>query len=251
MKKFIPCGECRDGYVYSVEERDTIVRKCQCLREYQSEVMFEVGLHQSGLSKADTRYTINDYFGPDEERNLPRIRQYVREFKERYREVSLYLWSTANGTQKTTVAKWIGIELLRKGLSVRFTLMNDLVKTLTQEKFEEGVTEAIRDILECDVLIIDDAFDPNKVTIYRSGYQIAFIDTFLRDRLETRKLPIIFTSNIPLEDIVLRFDASIAALVKRNVGRALHFTDNIELLGKFNAGSETLFDEDVKEGSQA
>ena len=38
--------------------------------------------------------------------------------------------------------------------------------------------------LECDFLIIDDSFDKKKATIFKSGYQIPFLDEFLRTRLE-------------------------------------------------------------------
>lgn len=226
MEEFVPCGECDNGYIYEETGSGEQVRKCECLREWQRRRHLEIAFTRSGLSELDLKFDIENYIGNDEPNNIPKLKLYAFEF-EKFANTSLYLWSEHNSTQKTTVAKWVLARLAENGYRVAFVLFNDLVRLLQEYGFDESREEEYQRIASADCLVIDDAFDPNKSTIYKSGYQYAFIDTFLRDRLEVRRKATIFTANVAVNDISESYTASIQAMVKRNV-QTMKFSDIVK-----------------------
>jgi DNA replication protein DnaC len=170
-------------------------------------------------------YTIEQYRGEDKHENLPKIKKYINEF-ERFKNVSLYFWSHGNASQKTTIAKNIIVELSLKGYTCRFILMADLLSLLQTETYNNGTeSKLINKFRTVDFLVIDDAFDPRKSTLYKSGYQFGFLDTFLRYRLETLNKATCFTSNVPIADIDKSWTPSIASLIKRNISVPMEFSD--------------------------
>jgi DNA replication protein DnaC len=133
-----------------------------------------------------------------------------------------------NGSQKTYTAKAIIKEAIEKDLSCKFVLMNDLIKKLTSI-YEEGYSNSIEEYYNCDILVLDDCFDVKKVTLFKSGYQIPYLDEFLRKRIEQLGGNIIFTSNIQIEDINEdKFSKDIKNLLTRSIkdkGGELYFSD--------------------------
>ena len=125
------------------------------------------------------------------------------------------------------MAKIVAKELALQGHSVFFTIMDELVKKLTREGFPDADPSFLHEIRTAEFLVIDDSFDTRKMTMYRSGYQITFLDSFLRYRMETARLSTCFTSNTPPNKISEDFDRHIAALVKRNT-ISLEFNDGID-----------------------
>lgn len=224
MEEFVPCGNCENGYLYEDTESGRVVRKCQCLVDWQKSKKQEMLFERSGLTRSDLEYSLNSYKGEDKHGNLESVRLYVDEFEDRFFDANLYFWGYDNSTQKTTVAKWILAELAMKDHRVYFTIFNDLVVLLQQYYFDQSREEEFSRIYDSECLVIDDAFDTGKSTVYKSGYQYSFIDTFLRDRLEVKRRATIFTSNIPLDGIQDSYTPSIAALVRRNVV-PFEFTD--------------------------
>lgn len=190
------------------------------------------------LPKSIQTLTWDDYVGPDRAENIAKLQRFAHEFDETFRNSHLYIWSKKNATQKTTAASLLGLELLRKNKTVQFVLMNDLVKTLTKEPFDETgrSTEKVNAWKTCDFLIIDDAFDKAKVTVYKSNYQLSFLDDFLRHRLEIDSLATCFTSNIPVEEIHTVFDRHLQSLVER-CAATLEFNDSLDLKNDFNPNS--------------
>jgi DNA replication protein DnaC len=83
---------------------------------------------------------------------------------------------------------------------------------------DEDIQTQIEKLTEVDLLIIDESFMKERVTIYRSGYQLSFLDTFLRNRIQSNKRGVIFISNISMDDIDKNiFGEGLIDLVKRNV----------------------------------
>jgi DNA replication protein DnaC len=170
-------------------------------------------------------YTIEQYRGEDKHENIPKIKKYINEF-ERFKNINLYFWSRGNASQKTTIAKNIIAELCLKGYTCRFILMADLLPLLQTETFNNGTeSKIINKLRSVDFLVIDDAFDPQKSTLYKSGYQFSFLDTFLRYRLETLNKATCFTSNVPISEIDESWTPSIANLIKRNIPTPMEFSD--------------------------
>jgi DNA replication protein DnaC len=222
MKDFIPCTICEDGYIYLASG----VKKCDCLREYQRNIILESRLNKSGIPLYMKDYSITQYIGSNSIENIHKLKKYVNKFKEKYHNISLYLWSYINSTQKTTVAQWLGKELLEKNISVGFTSMNSLVVLLQDAYYnKEGEKERVADLLSKDFLILDESFDKEKVIIWGEKYQKNFLDNFLRTRLETFQKPICFTSNISVNDVSEIWGNHIQALLTRHVPDVMEFKD--------------------------
>ncbi len=234
---FISCGKhgCEAGWKFT---RDGEAKKCSCLRDYQKSLASKKLLKGTNLptkvgevSLLD--YTPDQYIGGDDNGNLKKVEKYCESFKDKFNSYHLYFWARSNSTQKTTTAAYIGKQLAVQGYKVQFVIMDELVKKLTKVGFED-VDEEVSLYLKADFLIIDDAFDPAKVTLYKSGYQISFIDNFLRKRLEGERKATCFTSNIPIPEIISSFGKSIHALVLRCIYDPMEFKDSIALKNDFN-----------------
>lgn len=205
-----------DGEIYLVKTKEWA--------EKQEEALYESRFARTGLPVHVRNLVLKDYIGTN--RSIPRkLSKYVEEFDTRYRNIHLYFWSHDNGTQKTTTASIVGNLLLKKGFSTRFILMGDLLTLLTDLNKGEDSSERRQDLLDCDFLIIDDSFDKKKATIFRSGYQISFLDIFLRDRLERLRKATCFTSNFSIDEIDEEvFGVSLKKLVKRSVPDPFEFS---------------------------
>ena len=130
---------------------------------------------------------------------------------------------------------WVGHQLLDKGYSVRYMLMNDLVKLLmdaedfNQEKAEKAKA-MVEKLEETDLIIVDEAFDKEKMKLYRSGYQLSFIDAWIRRRVGALNKGIFFVSNVEIKNIEANgLSHSIQDFVEREVvlhNCYLQFLDN-------------------------
>lgn len=203
---------------YEIVEKDgeQIIVPTRQWKKIQKDNAFLSKLKNSSLPDSCVKYSFDSYIGKDTNGNIPKLRDFVQRFDTKYKSANLYLWSKENGTQKSTIASVIGKELLEKNYSVEFVLMSNLVKTLQQVSFEEDATSQVQKYLDCDLLIIDDSFDKGKMTVYKSGYQLPFLDTFLRQRIEQSNKATIITSNIPVESILKDFNPSIHSLISRS-----------------------------------
>jgi DNA replication protein DnaC len=133
----------------------------------------------------------------------------------------VYLWGY-NGSQKTSMAQACAKEIVKQGYSVHYVVMNSLVNALMYKEGNEEDNSLIKRCLDVDLLIIDVSFDAKKVTLYKSGYQIPYLDNFIRQRFEIDKKSILFISNkLPNEIEKQGFDFSIQNLVERNTRNSL------------------------------
>ena len=154
-----------------------------------------------------------------------------------------------NGTQKTVLATWLAREIMSSGNSlnhVKYFTMNDFIKELMKESSCNGEDKLFTETLleKTDLLILDEAFDREKVTVYKSGYQIPFLDTFLRKWSNTTDKSIIFISNVEPSKIEANgYSKSIQDFVERNIklhGAFLTFEDRY--LDSIESISGGLFD---------
>lgn len=234
LNEFKSCGRCRDGYLFRRDKNDEeFATPCPCRITYEKDELLRLNLYKSGISYDVINYDINSYVGNLSLDHVKKLKKFVKEFKPKFKCVNLYFWSKKNSTQKTTLAKWIARSLLEKGLTTRFILMDTLIKYLQTISFDDG-SEKVRIIKtkidQCcnvDFLIIDDSFDLNKITLYKSKYQLPFLDSFLRERLEQYKKSTCFTSNVPIEKIGDNFGISIEKLVERNIILPMQFKDYV------------------------
>lgn len=172
-----------------------------------------------------------DYLGTQSLQDL-RCLMKVKENPEKFKDKCIYLWGP-NGTQKTSMCTYLGRELIKKGYSVKYVLFNKLVSDLQptfnslSENEELRRSSNIDEYRNVDFLILDEVFDRAKNTIFKSGYQIPFIDEFLRTRVDIDNHGIIFISNIRPCDIEKEgYSKSLQDFVERHTCRStLEFRD--------------------------
>lgn len=184
--------------------------------DYKKRLSLFYRLKNAGIdTQVMQTYEPTDYLGSKSKDNIPRLQKFLEVFPQ-VKDVVLYFYG-GNSTQKTTIASWIGREIIKQKYSVKFVLMNTLIKKLTAFSTDEQRIANIDEYKKCDWLIIDEAFDKEKITLYKSGYQIPFIDSFIRERLTDGK-GILFASNVPYTQIEEQgFSKSVSALIKRSI----------------------------------
>ena len=221
--------------IYKDNEGNLCASPNKELLEKIDTLRYNINFKKSNLPFYINDYDINTYIGKDVNKNIYKINKFIQNFSNKFIHIHIYIYGP-NSTQKTTIASYVGRELLKKGYLVKFILMNNLIKFLQDYMFErenEELSKEYKCILNSDYLIIDDSFDPKKVTVYKSGYQIPFLDSFLRERLEILNKSTCFTSNIQVDNIQEDiYSISIKQLMKRNV-QELFFNENINLKDDF------------------
>jgi len=216
------------------EDEELFYSETKEWKSYKENKKRERVLKNSNLPSHVKNLTLDNYVGNDTEK-ITKLKRYLDKFEVKFNEVHLYFWSHENGTQKTTTAGIIAKELLLSGYSVNFILMGKLLKDLSEEKFDKTLTPLIDKYRTCDFLVIDDAFDKKKATIYKSGFQIPFLDEFLRQRLEIERKATCFSSNFSIEEIDQEvFGKSMKNLIKRSIKDPFQFISSYELRNDFN-----------------
>ncbi len=261
MIEFKACRKCHhnggpvpEGYYMSesVNPRTGIkvpvMIECEHHRLWRIKKEAEKKFINNGFNEDFFDYDIADYKGNESISNVSRLIKYVHLFddkdenkrKEVVKSV-IYLYGP-NGTQKTTLANWIGSELLQRGVSCHYALMKKIIDELWESQRKEDSKAYIDKLLKCDVLIIDEAFSKDKIHLWQSGNQIGYIDEFLRERLNNRKGIIFISNNAPDEIESQGFSHSIHDLVNREL---LKTNGSMKMIDKYfdNIGQipESLF----------
>ena len=217
-----------------------VVEECECHKTWKKAVQLEDKVKKAGLSPdiLHSHYSPDSYVGTKSLDNVSRIKRFVErslnkdepeQVKAQLAASSIYMYGP-NGTQKTSLAMWMGYKFLEAGKTVKYILMNDLLKMLQKAERDDQIKKDLDKIAEVDLLLIDESFDKGKLTIYKSGYQIPFLDSFLRNRLQSNSKGIVFISNVSMDEIEKNsFNESIQDLVTRNVtiyNGFMEFKDN-------------------------
>jgi hypothetical protein len=174
-----------------------------------------------------TPYGLDTYIGEDRSNNIIKLKKYCDEFKTNFMHIHLYLWSRINGTQKSTCAKDIIVRLAKQGVKSKFVLMDSLIKTLLDAERDDESKQKAKEWSTAEFLVIDECFAKGQITLFKSGYQIAFLNTFLKERLEVFRRATCFTANVPIEDIGQEWGTSIQSLVDRSIATPMLFNDTI------------------------
>ena len=234
MIEFKACRKCHhtkgpvpEGYYMSesVNPRTgvkvPVMIECEHHRVWRVKKAIEKKFIENGFNKDFFEYDIADYKGDKSLHKVNRLIHYVHLFDDKALKESaiksvIYLYGP-NGTQKTTLANWIGSELLQRGVSCQYALMKKIIDELWESQRNEESKAYIDKLLKCDVLIIDEAFSKDKIHLWQSGNQIGYIDEFLRERLNNRKGIIFISNNSPKEIESQGFSHSIHDLVNREL----------------------------------
>ena len=117
-------------------------------------------------------------------------------------------------------------------------LVDLLMKASSFNADEETLTKLNR-INNSDIVFIDEAFDSEKMTIFKSGWKTPFLDSFLRECLNSN-IQLVFISNIEPELISEeKFSKSIKDLVLREaINNRFKLEDRfIDEMEKWDGGS--------------
>ena len=237
-QEFVQCRSCpriknggpEPGYYYKKENGYTFLVECDCHKRWREAQALENILQLSNLTY---ECTFDNYVGSKSLKDLECLKSVAKNpdfFKDKK---MIYLWGP-NGCQKTSMVQALGKELVAKGYTVQYTLMSSLITNLVSdfsesESAKEKKEYFINRCMDCDFLIVDEAFDLKKMTMYASGYQIPYLDTFIRTRFEINGKSIIFVSNVSpksIGDVPMSkkgepfnpgFGMSLQNLIERNV----------------------------------
>lgn len=216
-----------------------LVTECECHKKWREEVQVEARAKKANLNLKWINFNpLSDYVGEVSYNSVKRLISYTtkslspdtpKDKLDLIKASVLYMYGP-NGTQKTTLANYVGYSFIRAGKKVYYCLMNDLIKLLQKAERDEEAQALLDKISDVDLLIIDEAFDKKKVTLYKSDWQLPFLDSFLRNRIQTKNKGVLFVSNVPISGIAANnFSESIQDLVSRNVeicNGNLTFLDN-------------------------
>ena len=247
MEKFVQCRNCLNknlslksgkpivppGFIVEqvkpkgVIQPNDVVRECECHVLWRKRHELEVSAKNAALSPQWIDYSPDtQYVGTESKDNVERLKTFVKrstdpketqDVKSQLAASVIYMYGT-NGTQKTTLANWMGYEFLKAKKTVKYILMNDLIKMLQKAERDDVVMTKLEKLEDVDLLLIDEAFDTKKVTIYKSNFQVPFLDSFLRTRMQTKHKGIVFISNVsPYSIEEGGFNYSIQDLVVRNM----------------------------------
>lgn len=184
-----------------------------------------------GFDMRNYDFNPRKYVGRKSENDKNRAINYVSQFAQNpeVRKLIVYLYGP-NGCQKSTMASWIGKSLISSNFSVRYVLMNNLIRKLEKAERDEDAKQDIEVLSSSDLLIVDESFDKSKVKLFSTGWQNSFLDSFIRDRVQTQNKGIFFISNIKPTDIESQgFSHSIQDFIVREVeihDTLLVFEDN-------------------------
>ena len=218
-------------------EKDGILYETPEYSDYKNKLGLEYKLKRSGIPIFIINYDFEkDYIGDKDSEVCKKVLRYCDKFSEKFFDKTIYFYGD-RGTQKTTVAYWIGKKLIRQGKDVKFVTMKKLVDDLSNLQFNPELNEKIEGYKKADLLIVDRAFDKDQVTVYKSGYQLSFLDSFLRERIENSMRATIIISNNAVEEISdNKFNSDLEDLVKRStvsIGTAIEFKDHYSLKDDF------------------
>jgi DNA replication protein DnaC len=229
VEQFLPCRRCKkngripNGYYQDPNNFKALMECDHHIVWRQNRDLFRKyvnhGFREDGW---DLKFP-DQYIGEKSRSNMERLVKFVEVFKENsaVRGCTLYLQGRS-GCQKTLLANWVGAELTRAGFNCRFILMNELIHILMKADRNEDAQDEIDDLVKCDLLIYDESFDLIKAGIYSTGWQLSYIDTFIRSRL--RNTANIFISNVSIDDIDPKFGPSLKDLMRRETN---YFNSNL------------------------
>lgn len=202
------CEKC-DSNGFIVGESSAV--KCDCRQRYELELKASDLLSKSGLLnessnyedfKKQINYSFDDYKGKDENENIKKMRRFVAEFdnpNKPFKHLHCYVYG-GQGTQKSYTVKGMLVRLAcDKGKNVYYIFTKDLINLIIDSERDEDARKKLDYIQNVDCLVLDE-FDEKRVASWKSGYKENVLITWLKDRLEVKKLSTWIISNLSIEE---------------------------------------------------
>lgn len=223
--RYIPCDKCRGklgpkgqpGFYYN---KDRTVTECSCHKQWVANNLLMVKAKKADIWMSETALLydpMKDYYGDISRPEMERLVDYCDAYgtDERLIRQSIYI-TGREFSQKTYLAKWLGLQMLKKGYEVAYLRMSNFLQAITKT-FEnrEAQEKEINRLRKIDILIIDDFCKKNSTAVY--DYQQPNIEDFLRSRIEGEQKGVVFVSRVAPEDIrASGFNPSLQEYVLRN-----------------------------------
>lgn len=210
------------GFYRETVNGQYVLRECDCHKKYMQEVRNYDVFQRAGIPYRFRSYKIDQEYKGVDRKPIERLKTYVRRFDEPEFSSAVIYIKGMDGTQRTYTAQWVGGQIISQGKEVMYVSMMDLMKMLMEDsEFEDRKkkkdTSRLSYIERADLLIIDDAFDKERITLWKTGYQHQFLDSFLRKRLGSGLGIIIVSRFGPSEIVSQGFSGSVQDLISREV----------------------------------
>ena len=208
-------------------------------KEQQKELMktkFDLLLRKSNIPDFyKTEVDFDDYVGEYSRPYVEEIQKIAKNiYNEKLKDISLYLYGSLNGTQKTAESCNFGKECIRQGLRVQYMNFGVFVSYLLKNQgynIDEDAKKEINILKNADIILLDDCFDSKKsITWGKNDLIISEIDSFFRVALSNHKR-FCLTSNYSLDTIKEAYGISLFELLDRNF-KAYQFLDSVKAIRK-------------------
>jgi DNA replication protein DnaC len=228
MKEYTQCRKCNKytipknkpplpkGFYYQEISKQNctyiIAKECECHKRWYSEKELYLKFKKSGFQLNLFNYNISTYLGERSKPNIERLQKYLSKINDKEVQSSFLYFYGKPGTQKTSVATYIGKQIILKDIPCKYLQMNDLILNLHKANSDENIKEEIDELEKTNILIIDEAF-PN-----RSQWG-GYFENFIKTRIVDGK-GIIFISNTPIDMISqYSYGDNVQDLIKRELIR--------------------------------
>jgi len=184
--------EENEWYEYTDEEG--IVRMKR--KEKPLEAQIESLIHMSHLPREYINKTVSDYkVNNSLSANLKKsVADYVQNYSKLKNGTGLYIYSQANGSGKTHIACACAVALIKMyQIKVKFASVTEMLNDI-KESFNYN-TPVMKRYQECELLVLDD-FGAEKITEWAEETVFTILDY-----REKNGLPIIYTSNIEIDEL--------------------------------------------------
>lgn len=201
LEPIYTCVDCRDtGFINRLTGNK---EKCHCLKKRELEILYNQSKIKDLLKKENFSKLSYEYCTGEDLTTLQtavRIcKEFINDFDVNYTNLVLY---GEVGTGKSFLSCCIAHELIESGRSVLYMSAPQLFETLAQYQFgneREGRSEFMKDLQECDLLIIDDLG-----TELSNAFVASSLFTVISER-HNRNHPTIINTNLSLIDIRDRY----------------------------------------------
>ena len=250
IKPFIPCRKCKqkgsipDGYYSETVVENghpyKVVKECEHHKSWRAEADVYYSYIRNGFQEKDFNYSIKDYIGNKSINNINRFRNYIDQLNNIEVRSSILYWHGIPGTQKTTVAQWLGKEIIKAGYSCSYFYMKKLIDFLFKAPNDEEIMNWAKKYINDDIVIIDEAFSKNKISSLwgESKYNIGNLGEFIRNKISDGKGIVFISNESPKELLDLGFDQPIMDIIIRETYKRnsiFEFKDNyIDTVNEIN-----------------
>jgi hypothetical protein len=177
MSDYVRCEKCKnfeatnvEGWYYTNADKSK-AKECSCHKKWRK---LQVALIRASSNNLPPVMNPLDrsveydptlhYKGSHKSSIVPKLKFILKNFDkdQKVREASMYLSGPAQ-TQKSTLIKWLGYQLILKGYNVLYVSLPDIISKYSSNSFDEEIQVRNRGfmdkLIKADVLIVDDFFE--------------------------------------------------------------------------------------------